>query len=118
MKYVFSAEISAGIDLPTPEFDFIMKNCRRHYDSAVQESASPGGFLWGSHNERHHFKSENIRIWVSNRQLQRLIKAIEFNYEPMAMTLKQNFFEMLKEMSDRQIIENEKTEAESYDTQI
>lgn len=102
MKLEFFADIQILITLTWEEFDYIFQSAKNHYSFDCTSMTQQGGNLYGWKG-RWDFaikKGAPIEEWVqqydfSNREFQLLIKAIEFDANPMANELKNKLWKAL-----------------------
>jgi|SRR5882672_1257429 len=90
MKFFYSAEIRAVVELTDEEFSYLMKACSHHYDGQVESMSKPGSPMYGSKNRRDWHKgepdsfSQDLNVELSSRHLQLLIKSLEMHSTSMA----------------------------------
>jgi hypothetical protein len=110
-KYCFCAELKLNIEFTDDEFNIIFNNASHHYDSTVKATTIPGqsGFLHGIKNRRDWEKTSSDSQdyafgWdLSFRELNLILKAIEFDQNYDAKTLYHKLRKIVEEMQDANI---------------
>lgn len=107
-KYSFYANLSACIFVNNEDFDFIFKCAEHHYDTNVKMTTQPGGTLYGEKNRRTKFYPEQVItdehriIQLNPRELQLIIKSIEFSGNEKSIAIYGRMYSILMEMSAKQ----------------
>jgi hypothetical protein len=107
-KYGFIAEFKVNIDFTDKEFDLIFDNASHHYDNTVKLATIPGpsAFLHGMKNRRNWEKTSGdspdyAYNWdLSSRDLNLMLKAIEFDSSDEAQKLYHKLASIFKEMQE------------------
>lgn len=96
----FSAELTASIEIPDLEFNYLYRFCATHYDSRVQEAANIGEFLYGTKNRREFSNGEDKCIDVTFRQCDLLLKSLEMDKGAMKQFLSSCFIRVLMHIDE------------------
>lgn len=110
-KYRFCAELKLNVEFTDDEFNIIFNNASNHYDSTVKATTIPGhgAFLHGIKNRRDWEKTSGDSPdyafdWdLSFRELNLILKAIEFDQNYDAITLYHKLREIFQEMQNTNI---------------
>lgn len=115
-KYCFCAELKLNVEFTDEEFNIIFNNAAHHYDSTVKSTTIPGhgAFLYGMKNRRDWEKSSGdspdyAYEWdLSSRDLNLILKAIEFDRDYNAIVLYHKLRNIFQEMQEANIEMNKK----------
>ena len=107
-KYCFCAELKLNVEFTDDEFNIIFNNASHHYDSTVKATTIPGhgAFLHGIKNRRDWEKTSGdspdyAYEWdLSFRELNLILKAIEFDQNYDAKTLYHKLRKIVEEMQE------------------
>ena len=99
MENKYWAAIEADITMPVEDFRYIMKMAIVHYDHTVNASAEVGGFLYGMNNmvglQSLYCPEGHVNKQLSNRQVQLMYKAIEFDDSSTAARLRNELWKII-----------------------
>jgi hypothetical protein len=108
-QYYFIATLTASVKLNDQEFDLLFHEAATHYDFDVQFSTRIGGFLYGFRNSRDFFKESgdiNDEVIFSERQLDLMMKALEFSQSEPASQLRSKLLDIFKELQQKTVTVN------------
>jgi hypothetical protein len=108
-QYYFIATLTASVKLNDQEFDLLFHEAATHYDFDVQFSTRIGGFLYGFRNSRVFFKESgdiNEEVIFSERQLDLMMKALEFSRSKPAAQLRLKLLDIFKELQRQTVTVN------------
>jgi hypothetical protein len=108
-QYYFIATLTASVKLNDQEFDLLFHEAATHYDFDVQFSTRIGGFLYGFQNSRNFFKESgdiNDEVIFSERQLDLMMKALEFSQSEPASQLRSKLLDIFKELQQKTVAVN------------
>lgn len=110
-KYCFCAELKLNVDFTDEEFNIIFNDALHHYDSTVKAMTKPGygSFLYGMKNRRDWEKTSGdspdyAYSWdLTSKDLNLILKAIEFDENDDAKTLYRKLRNIFQEMQNANI---------------
>ncbi|MCK9417138.1 hypothetical protein M0Q97_10830 [Candidatus Dojkabacteria bacterium] len=110
-KYCFFAELKLNVEFTDEEFEIIFNDASNHYDSTVKATAFPGygGFLHGMKNRRNWEKESGnspdyAYEWdLSYKDLNLILKAIEFDENDDAKILYYKLRKIVEEMQNANV---------------
>jgi len=114
-KHSFYATLSANIELSDEEFELICEHAEHHYDYTVKSSVKRGGFLYGAKGSRDYAAKQDTAddLWkdyrtreYTSRNIQTMLKAIEFNQSEAALNLYKRLRNIAMEMQEKQMLIN------------
>jgi hypothetical protein len=103
-SHCFYATLTVDIEINNSDFNVILMSCKKHYDHTVRASIEVGGFLYGAKNRRDFFDGKDILVRLSNRELQLVIKSLEYKDKDsqQANKIYDRLWSILREMSSVQ----------------
>lgn len=101
MKHTFWAELKPCIEFDDVDFDYIKNAAAIHYDAKVQATVEVGGFLYGFSNRREWSKGEDKVLELTDRQMQLIMKSIEFDNSEIACRISKRLWAISKELRDK-----------------
>lgn len=108
-QYYFIATLTASIKLNDQEFDLLFHEAATHYDIDIQCSTRIGGYLYGYRNSRDFFKeSDQVydEVIFSERQLDLMMKALEFSQNEAASQLRTKLLDIFKDLQQQTVSVN------------
>lgn len=100
----FYATIGINIEFNDEDFEFIKLSMKHHYDFTVKSSVEVGGFWYGFENLRKWGKEypidgDNPNIGkFEERQMQLILKSIEFSDNPLSYKITKRLYGIVNEM--------------------
>jgi len=101
MKYTFSAELRAKIEISDSDFRLLLESSSRHYDHAVQSISMVGGFLYGYNNVRDFSNGENKTVGVTMREIGLMLKSLEGVATDKADFLGRHLYKIVEELAKK-----------------
>lgn len=101
MTHSFWAELKPQIEFDDADFDYIKKAAAAHYDYTVQQTVQVGGFLYGFTNRREFSKGEDKVLDITDRQMQLIMKAIEFDNSETGRRISKRLWGISRELRDK-----------------
>jgi hypothetical protein len=120
-QYYFIATLTASVKLNDQEFDLLYHEAAKHYDFEIQFSTKIGGFLYGFRNSRDFFKEAgNIeeKVIFSERQLDLMMRALEFSHSEPASQLRSKLLDIFKELQTQTVTVNKPLNQVSFTGQF
>lgn len=99
--HTFFATLIATVELSDAEFDLLWKSSEKHYDSTVELSCKQGGFLYGAKNRRSFSNGEDKTADFKFRQLDLMLKALEFPFSEEKAVLSLRLQKIMQDMREK-----------------
>lgn len=100
MKHSFRVQVIADIELSDDEFYFLFNSCEAHYDLTVRQVVQHGGFMSAWYNSRALSNNEDKKYELTFRQIDLLLKSIEFIDIPLINVIRSKFKDILDAIND------------------
>jgi len=98
MKYNLWAEIEINIEFSDSDWAFLLECFAHHYDGYIKSCVEQGGFMYGRNNRRIFSNGENKYCELTFRQLDSVLKAIEFNPSEQADRLNSELWKIVHDV--------------------